>query len=102
MVRVFISPLYPEYDGEDSNITTLFNTHNYISTFCWNPQLLSRNHVKRQRLSVFRLIVADRDALLVVARGLIVGVDNGVRGNAIGVVRLSPGVDGVDICSPCK
>jgi hypothetical protein len=44
------------------------------------------------------LIVAVGHALLVVAGGLIVGIDDGVGGNAVGVVRLSPGVDGVDVC----
>ncbi len=43
------------------------------------------------------LIVAGGDALLVVGRRLIVGVDDGVRGHTVGVVRLSPGVDGVNI-----
>jgi hypothetical protein len=44
------------------------------------------------------LIVAGGDALLVVARGLVVGVDDSVRSDTVGVVRLSPGVDGVDVC----
>ena len=44
-----------------------------------------------------RLVVAGDDALLVVAGGLIVGVDDGVRGHTVGVVRLGPGVDGVDV-----
>jgi hypothetical protein len=43
------------------------------------------------------LVVAGNDALLVVAGRLVVGVDDGVRGDAVGVVRLSPGVDGVDV-----
>ena len=43
------------------------------------------------------LIVASDDTLLVVARGLIVGIDDGVRSHTVGVVRLSPGVDGVDV-----
>ncbi len=43
------------------------------------------------------LIVAGGDALLVVGRRLIVGVDDGVRSHTVGVVRLSPGVDGVNI-----
>ena len=44
-----------------------------------------------------RLVVAGDDALLVVAGGLIVGIDDGVGGDTVGVVRLSPGVDGVDV-----
>ena len=44
-----------------------------------------------------RLVVAGDDALLVVAGGLIVGINDGVRGHTVGVVRLSPGVDGVDV-----
>jgi hypothetical protein len=44
-----------------------------------------------------RLIGADGHALLVVLGGLVVGVDDGVGGNAVGVVGLGPGVDGVDI-----
>eukprot|EP00960_Hanusia_phi_P038580 753492-Hanusia_phi.AAC.7 len=44
-----------------------------------------------------RLVATGGHALLVVAGGLIVGVDDGVRGDAVGVVRLSPGVDGVDV-----
>jgi len=43
------------------------------------------------------LIAALDHALLVVARGLIVGVDDGVRGHAVGVVGLGPGVDGVNV-----
>ena len=43
------------------------------------------------------LIAALDHALLVVAGGLIVGVDDGVGGHAVGVVGLGPGVDGVDI-----
>lgn len=43
------------------------------------------------------LIGAVAHALLVVARGLIVGVNDGIRGNAVGVVRLRPCVDGVDV-----
>ena len=46
---------------------------------------------------MIRLVVAGSNALLVVASRLIVGVDDGVRGDAVGVVRLSPGVDGVDV-----
>jgi len=43
-------------------------------------------------------LVATLDhALLVVAGRLVVGVDDGVGGHTIGVVRLGPGVDGVDI-----
>ena len=45
------------------------------------------------------LIVAVGHALLVVAGGLIVGINDGVRGNTVGIVRLSPGVDGVNICN---
>ena len=44
-----------------------------------------------------RLVVAGNDALLVVAGRLIVGINDGVGGNTVGVVRLSPGVDGVDV-----
>ena len=47
--------------------------------------------------NIQRLIGADGHALLVVAGGLIVGVDDGVGGHAVGVVGLGPGVDGVDI-----
>ena len=50
--------------------------------------------------SIYRadcLIAALDHALLVVAGGLIVGVDDGVGGHAVGVVGLGPGVDGVDI-----
>ncbi len=43
------------------------------------------------------LVAAGSHALLVVGGGLIVGVDDGVGGNTVGVVGLSPGVDGVDI-----
>ncbi len=43
------------------------------------------------------LVVAGSHALLVVGGGLIVGVDDGVRGDTVGVMRLSPGVDGVDV-----
>jgi hypothetical protein len=43
------------------------------------------------------LVAALDHALLVVAGGLIVGVDDGVGGHAVGVVGLGPGVDGVDI-----
>ena len=35
-----------------------------------------------------RLIAADGHVLMVVAGGLIVGVDDGVRGDAVGVVGL--------------
>ena len=44
-----------------------------------------------------RLVSAGNHALLVVAGRLIVGVDDGVGGDAVGVVWLSPGVDGVDV-----
>jgi hypothetical protein len=47
--------------------------------------------------TIDRLVVAGDDALLVVAGGLIVGINDGVRGHTVGVVRLSPGVDGVDV-----
>jgi hypothetical protein len=43
------------------------------------------------------LVAAGNLALLVVAGGLVVGVDDGVGGHAVGVVGLGPGVDGVDI-----
>ena len=43
------------------------------------------------------LVAAGGHALLVVLGGLIVGVDDGVGGHAVGVVGLVPGVDGVDI-----
>ena len=49
------------------------------------------------RYSTQRLIGADGHALLVVRGGLIVGVDDGVGGHAVGVVGLGPGVNGVDI-----
>jgi hypothetical protein len=48
-------------------------------------------------LAVLRLVVAGGNALLVVAGRLIVGVNDGVRSDAVGVVRLGPGVDGVDV-----
>ena len=44
-----------------------------------------------------RLISKDSHALLVVARGLVVGVDDRVGGHSVGVVGLGPSVDGVDI-----
>ena len=44
-----------------------------------------------------RLIGADGHALLVVAGGLVVGVDDGVGGDTVGVVGLGPRVDGVDV-----
>jgi hypothetical protein len=44
-----------------------------------------------------RLVVAGGHALLVVGGRLIVGVNDGVRGDTVGVVRLGPGVDGVDV-----
>ena len=56
-----------------------------------DARLRKQNHAKSC------LVAAGSDALLVVASGLIVGVDDGVRGDAVGVVRLSPGVDGVDV-----
>jgi hypothetical protein len=43
------------------------------------------------------LIATVLHALLVVARGAVVRVDRGVRGNAVGIARLSPGVDGVHV-----
>eukprot|EP00961_Rhodomonas_salina_P232479 3140896-Rhodomonas_salina.4 len=43
------------------------------------------------------LIPADLHALLVVGGGLVVGVGDGVRGDTVGVVRLRPGVDGVNV-----
>jgi hypothetical protein len=43
------------------------------------------------------LVSAGGHALLVVARGLVVGVDDGVRSHSVGVVRLGPLVDGVDV-----
>ena len=43
------------------------------------------------------LVARDVHALLVVARGLVVGVDDGVGGHTVGVVGLGPGVDGVNI-----
>eukprot|EP00960_Hanusia_phi_P076653 768590-Hanusia_phi.AAC.24 len=43
------------------------------------------------------LVSASNHALLVVAGRLVVGVDDGVGGDSVGVVRLSPGVDGVDV-----
>jgi hypothetical protein len=46
---------------------------------------------------ISRLIVADGHALLVVGGGLVVGVNDGVGGHAVGVVGLGPGVDGVDV-----
>ena len=50
-----------------------------------------------EAISFRRLVATGSHALLVVGRGLIVGVDDGVGGNTVGVVRLSPGVDGVDV-----
>jgi hypothetical protein len=43
------------------------------------------------------LIAALDHAQLVAAGGLIVGVDNGARVHTVGVVRLGPGVDGVNV-----
>ncbi len=43
------------------------------------------------------LVATVLHALLVVARGGVIGVNDGVRGDAVGVARLSPGVDGVNI-----
>jgi len=44
-----------------------------------------------------RLVAACGHALLVVGGGLIVGVNDGVGRDAVGVVWLGPGVDGVHI-----
>ena len=46
-------------------------------------------------------VTADLHALLVVARRRVVGVNDGVRGDAIGVVGLGPIVDGVDVSEEC-
>jgi hypothetical protein len=43
------------------------------------------------------LVSASGHTLLVVAGRLVVGVDDGVGGHTVGVVRLSPCVDGVDV-----
>ena len=43
------------------------------------------------------LVSAGNHALLVVAGRLIIGIDDGVGGDAVGVMGLSPGVDGVDV-----
>ena len=43
------------------------------------------------------LVVAGGHALLVVGRGLIVRVDDGIRGDTVGIVRLGPSVDSVDV-----
>ena len=51
---------------------------------------------------MIRLVVAGSNALLVVASRLIVGVDDGVRGDAVGVVRLRPRVDGVHVRNVLK
>jgi hypothetical protein len=67
----------------------------FITTIRQTCQLNGCLH--HELLAIQHLVVAGGDALLVVARRLIVGVDNGVRGDAVGVVRLSPGVDGVDV-----
>ena len=56
------------------------------------PQLSGDEYLRTDRL-----IAALDHALLVVAGGLIVGVDDGVRGHTVGVVRLGPGVDGVNV-----
>ena len=57
-------------------------------TLCKNTEFLSHQRC---------LIATDGHALLVVRGGLVVGVGDGVRGDAVGVVRLRPGVDGVDV-----
>jgi hypothetical protein len=44
-------------------------------------------------------IATDLHALLVVARGAVVGVNDGVGRDAVGVVGLSPRVDGVHVWS---
>jgi hypothetical protein len=50
-------------------------------------------HVSSSRAS----IAASLKALLVVAGGLVIGVDNGVGGDSLSILHLSPGVDGIDI-----
>ena len=57
-------------------------------------------HLESRRLHVRALrasISADRQTLLVVARGLIVGVDRDVRGETLSRSDLSPAVDRVNI-----
>jgi len=44
-----------------------------------------------------RLVAAGGHALLVVLGRLIVGVDDGVGSHTVSVVRIRPGVDGVDV-----
>ena len=60
-----------------------------------STQSTTQLHLSSMRTD--HLIAALDHALLVVAGGLIVGVDDGVGGHTVGVVRLGPGVDGVNV-----
>jgi hypothetical protein len=61
------------------------------------PQTINGPFLVHKRYSIYCLVGADGHALLVVARGGVVRVDDGVGGHTVGVVGLGPGVDGVDI-----
>jgi hypothetical protein len=61
------------------------------------PSGLISKYVPSNQRHNSNLVIASDDSLLVVARGLIIGINDGVRRNTVGVVRLSPGVDGVDV-----
>ncbi len=83
-----------------------FSASKHAESRTMNGSMLSTTYGASQDISVRRhprvcnqagLVVAGGHTLLVVARGLIVGVNDGVRGDAVGVVRLGPGVDGVDV-----
>ncbi len=70
------------------------------ATLVHKAELLSQHDFtqsQKHKAGACCLIAAGGHALLVVASGLIVGVDDGVRGHAVGVVGLGPGVDGVDV-----
>ena len=61
------------------------------------PQTINGPFLVHKRYSIYCLVGADGHALLVVARGGVVRVDDGVGGHTVGVVGLGPGVDGVDV-----
>ncbi len=58
---------------------------------------LSYSYHRNLFVRIDRLIATLDHALLVVAGGLIVGVDDGVGGQTVGVVRLGLGVDSVNV-----
>jgi hypothetical protein len=70
-----------------------------VGTLLYSKTPERNNTTKPQQLVLecISLIAAGGHALLVVAGGLVVGVDDGVGGHAVGVVGLGPGVDGVDV-----